>query len=183
MAVVTIDELERYMGACFDASDKVEAESLILAVQTSLETRLGRAIALARVTDFIRPTVGPDCVTIFFVNTPAVSVESVKADGAVQDVSTLVFSGWGYQEYGGSVGANGTVEVTYVVGFDPVPADLAHVVKRAASREMRRRLDRVQGLDRVSEEGFSADFTAAGGFFTNEELLAVNRYRRRKVSV
>lgn len=184
MPVVSVDELERYMKACFDSGDRVAAEEILDGVQSALETKLGSFLTVREVTEDAKVSRYDGWSSrVFFPHRPVVAVSAVLVGGTAVDFSAQPTAPYGFSEWSLGADVHGRITVTYTTGFDasePEHEGVRLVIKRAAAREMKARADDTQGLGRYSQEGVSVDFVAAGALFTDAEIGGLSRYRHRR---
>lgn len=180
------------MNTSFDSAASLEAADILSGAQAELEAFLGRPITLRTFEDVVID-VPPHPYNetawrrgnLTFPHSPVVELVSLKADGAVVDLTGVRIAGWGIRDYAGNVGADGSVVATYRAGLDgkndPEYMHLRTLVKRRAAREMIPRTDQTQGKKSTSDEGFSSEDVAPDGGYTPAELNSVRRHKRRRI--
>lgn len=163
MSAVSIADVKTHLNMSSIANDG-ELQRFIDAAETAIGHRVG-PLTPVEVTETLDG--GRDCLILR--NPRAVSLTSVtSADGTTTtltdfdlDTSTGIVY-WRYGTAGSFTYGRRNVTVTYLAGWDPLPADLAHAVK-----ELVRHLWETQrGASTGARPGFADDDTAtvAGAF-------------------
>lgn len=179
MALITLEELEAFMGREFTVSEEAQAEAIIDAVSAVIEGETGCSFTL-KTDDMIR----------------------VQADGygiidllsaPVHDVVELVdiktgeeINNWTWDGMQAVVGLNPeqAVLLTYTYGYESVPGDIKSVAKGMASRIMYN----PSGLRQETVGAISVTYPGIGGEagtinFSNLEKKILANYSSRVYSM
>lgn len=205
--LVSISDLITYMDISLTNRQRDAAEMVLLGLQSELEAYLRRPIEVDEyeevhvVTgefrsvpqtsffyDYSLNTTGDSLpymltpVTVYLRNTPIISVSEVliktpEGDALAQvNERDYIVHRYGIDVYRAM--SNDEVTVTYTAGLD---GEQIHVFKlmilRAATREMQNMHDDVVGVKDLNPRGVAPMETG----FLEKELLAIKRWRRRRI--
>lgn len=206
--LVSVSDLITYMDISLTNRQRDAAEMVLLGLQSELEAYLRRPIEVAEFTethivsgefrsipqasffyDYTLDTTGTTLpymmtpVTIYLRNSPVISVDSVSLRTPENTaVIQVVERDYIVQRYGIDMYRampNDEVIVTYTAGLD---GEQLHVFKlmilRAATREMQNMHDDVVGIKDLNPRGVAPVETG----FLEKELLALRRWRRRRIA-
>lgn len=131
MALITVEELEAFMGREFEASEEIQAEVIIEAVSSVIEAETGCSFTLQQ-DDMIRTQA--DGHGIIELGSPPVHDVVELVDIPTGDE----ISGWTWDGMVAVVGLNAeqAVLLTYSHGYESVPGDIKAVCLGACSRVM-----------------------------------------------
>lgn len=131
MALITLEDLEAFMGRDFEVSEEPQAEAIIEAVSSVIEAETGCSFTLHQ-DDMIR--VQADGYGIIELGSPPVHDVVELVDIVTGDE----LSGWRWDGMVAVVGLNPeqAVLLTYTHGFESVPGDIRAVALGACSRVM-----------------------------------------------
>lgn len=177
MALITVEELEAFMGRTFTEAEEAQAEAIIDTVSSMIESYTGVTFALTE-DDDIR--IQADGYGIFEFNSkPIVSVNVYKI-GTTEEVDYATWDGLG-AIYG--LMPNEVVDVVYTHGYAVVPGDIKAVTYGACSRV----IYNPSGLRQETVGAISVTYPGIGGEagtinFSNLEQKVLDKYRRTSQS-
>jgi hypothetical protein len=180
MALVTVEELEAFMGRTFDATEEAQAEMLIQVASDVIESETGVSFSL-HIDDEIR--VQCDGYGVFeFSAKPIQSVAVYPIDG---DVNTeLEYATWDGQSAIYGLQPNEVVDVVYTHGYTSVPGDIKSVCYGVCSRIMYN----PSGLRQETVGAISVTYPGIGGEagtinFSNLEKRVLDKYSKTEKSM
>jgi len=185
MAILTYDDLELYMGKTFTDAQQDAAMSILGALEAELSYYLNRPLGAQVFTEEEHKLI-PNQRQIFLRNAPVQSLTSffvgLPGEEVEQNIADFDIFPWGIDNIR-IAGTGNQALVTYTAGMTgPDTVALERVLYSAATREMGKFLIDAQGLARFKVEGTDYIFPDGGeGGFTDRELNAVKRFRRRVV--
>jgi hypothetical protein len=130
MALITVEELEAFMGRTFTESEEAQAEALIDAVSFVIEGEAGVSFSLVE-NEEIR--VQADGYGMIELNAKPISAVAVYDVGGTDELAYAAWDGlctvWGLQP-------NQVVDIVYSHGYAAIPGDIKAVAYGVASRIM-----------------------------------------------
>lgn len=187
MALIGWRDLQDYLGRDLLGAEVAAFDQLADDCQAELEAWLGRTLEVASHTETL--TVYSTDSFIELSYTPVVSVTSIVIDGSAWTTGT-----WGLERSGIRLITSASVltsfstvdtvsaVVTYTAGLGaPATAAARRILKARIGRILDKRLSDELGLRRLTIDRYSTDWLPEE-FFTDEELRAVTRWKRRIVS-
>ena len=164
MAIITYQDLETYMNKTFTSGQQAAANLLIGSLERELEGILNRSLSGKTITDE-KHLLKRGQKQIFLKEWPVNSVTAIKIGELGSEVTQTV------TDYD-TAGMAATEQ-----------QQLEGIMLRVCAREMAQVMSDALGLERLRAEGVDMTFANAGkaGFFTEDDLYWVARYRRRGV--
>ncbi len=186
MAIITYQDLQTYMNKTFTSGEQAAANLLIGALERELEGILNRSLSGKTITDEAH-LLQRGQKQLFLKEWPVNSVTALKigelGSETTQTLTDYDIYSWGIDGiYATTQGVSALV--TYTAGMAATEQQqLEGIMLRVTAREMAQILADALGLQRLRAEGVDMSFANAGkaGFFTDEDLYWVARYRRRGV--
>jgi hypothetical protein len=186
MAIITYQDLQTYMNKTFTSGEQAAANLMIGALERELEGILNRSLSGKTITDE-KHLLRRGQKQIFLKEWPVNSVTAIKigelGSEVTQTVSDYDIYTWGIDGIFATTQGTSAL-VTYTAGMSATEQQqLEGILLRVCAREMAQVMSDALGLERLRAEGVDMTFANAGkaGFFTDEDLYWVARYRRRGV--
>lgn len=186
-AVLTIRDIENYMGRVLEASEYAGASQLIMDVQAQLEGWLGRSLLVAAHTETL--PVYPQDNFIELSYTPVQTVTAITVDGVNWITGSWALDRSGVHLISGAyIASNFTTlpssaVVAYTGGLgEPAVSQARLALKGRTQRIIDKRKADELGLKSLRIDLYSTDWLDED-FFTENELKSVERWQRRGVSM
>lgn len=186
MAIITYQDLQTYMNKTFTAGEQAAANLMIGALERELEGILNRSLSGKTITDEAH-LLQRGQKQLFLKEWPVNSVTTLKigdlGSETTQTLSDFDIYSWGIDGIFATTRGTSAL-VTYTAGMSATEQQqLEGILLRVCAREMAQVLADALGVQRLRAEGLDVSFANAGkaGFFTDEDLYWVRRYRRRGI--
>jgi hypothetical protein len=181
--LATVDEVKRSLGIT-STDDDVLMFDLVKSSSDFVEKSANRTFNFASYTETFYPETGVR--ELLLENFPITSVTSVVIDGITLDLATSTIRNYVWSKDGTLRRVDGGIfprepaetVVTYKAGFETVPEDVRHAVRKMVSREYLRRLK--EGIASESLGTYEVKF-GAGFSEDGDEMVkgVIQRYRKR----
>ena len=125
MEYISVSELKNFLEIT-DNSQDAKLEDIIKRASAVLSNYVGRDLTKARRTEKYSLTMSPYARYVYLLHQPVETVHSVKLNGNTVSTDDYEVSDWGIYYKGPLV--NGTLEIDYTGGYDPIPDDIREVV-------------------------------------------------------
>lgn len=186
MAIITYQDLQTYMNKTFTSGEQAAANLMIGALERELEGILNRSLSGETITDE-KHLLQRGQKQLFLKKWPVNSVTTLKigdlGSEVTQTLTDFDIYSWGIDGIFATTGGTSAV-ITYTAGMSAAEQQqLEGILLRVCAREMAQVLADALGVQRLRAEGVDISFANAGkaGFFTDEDLYWVRRYRRRGI--
>jgi len=181
--LATVDEVKRSLGIT-STDDDVLMFDLVKSSSDFVEKSANRTFNFKTYTETFYPETGVR--ELLLENFPVTSVTSVVIDGITLDLATSTIRNYVWSKDGTLRRVDGGVfprepaetVVVYKAGFEKVPEDVRHAVRKMVSREYLRRLK--EGIASESLGTYEVKF-GAGFSEDGDEMVkgVIQRYRKR----
>lgn len=178
MALITVEELEAFMGRTFTDAEEAQAEALIESVSAVVESETGVSFSIT-LDDEVR--MQADGYGIIEFNAKPVTAVSVYDIDATEALSYATWDGMS-AVYG--LQPNQVVDIVYSHGYQLVPGDIKAVCYGVCSRIMYN----PSGLRQETVGAISVTYPGIGGEagtinFSRLEQKVLDKYRRTNQSM
>lgn len=178
MALITVEELEAFMGRTFTDDEEAQAEAMIEAVSAIIESETGVSFS---VTQDEEVRMQADGYGIIEFNAKPVSSVAVYDVNGTDELSYATWDGLG-AVYG--LQPNQVVDIVYTHGYQLVPGDIKAVCYGVCSRIMYN----PSGLRQETVGAISVTYPGIGGEagtinFSRLEQKVLDKYRRTNQSM
>lgn len=182
MAIITYQDLQRYMGRTFSPSEQTAATTIIAFLERELSIIIGRPLSPTQVLEEVH-WLEVNQRQIFLRKTPVASVTSFymgfNGHEVEQDLENFDIKPWGIDNIW-VAGTGYKAIVSYVGGLSSTnAAGLERIIYSASVREMSQFLIDAQGLNSLTVEGTTYKIAEDGvGGFTEEEKKIARSFKR-----
>jgi hypothetical protein len=182
MAILTYQDLQRYMGRTFNATEQMAATTVLGFLERELSVIIGRPLSPVQVVDE-EHWLEVNQRQIFLRKAPVATITSFSmgfnGHEVAQDLSNYDIKPWGIDNIW-VAGTGYRALVSYVGGVSNInAAALERVLYAAAAREINKLLIDAQGLSELSVEGTDYVMANEGAVgFTEEEKKYARSFKR-----
>jgi hypothetical protein len=178
MSLITVEELEAFMGRTFDETEEVQAQALIDAVSDIIEAETG--VSFTEVTNEEIRAQADGYGIIEFNAKPISAVAVYEVDGTVEIENAT----WDHLSAVYGLQPNQVVDIVYSHGYATVPGDIKAVAYGVCSRIM----FNPSGLRQETVGAISVTYPGIGGEagtinFSRLEQKILDKYRRTAKSM
>jgi hypothetical protein len=188
MAVVSVSDLEDYLGRVLTGPDVTAASVVLDMVQDDMESYLGRTIEVAQFTDtrYLYANPGYPRSFVPLTQTPVQTVVSVTVDGTSFTADQWAIERSGIELLTVNIPTDllddpPQAVIVYTAGLgEPAVSQLKFTILTRAARLMNRRKDDLFGARDASVEGYRVLYESDQ--WSDRELMVADRWKRRMIS-